>query len=407
MGFFSFLFGEKSQTRKREANLNVYDTPIALGGDGMPISITGDSALEVTAYKRALDVLSGSVARLPLTYLKRKNGIYIEDEKSPFHYLLSVQPQERMSAFDFKYQLVWRAMHDGDAYVFPRVIDNDILELVLISRHCCAYDEMNGKYSITDPFNGVSGTFREGEVLHIAFNSVTGRRGVPLWQQGARALSIIATGDRETLDRFDKGGAVRGIVTNDKTGLRGLGEYQDEELVRLANSTDRLFKSGDRIVAMPGSAEFTQMSSSSTDMQFLETRKFAINEIARLAGVPPMYLFDTAGSNYKMPEQADTAFLTQTLDRILKAIEGEFQRKLVPPQQCCKYKFEFDRRKIFSMDLSSMANYEAKMIQNGVLTVNDVRQMENQEPIEGGDTVYLSTNLAEIGSEKLSGRKPQ
>ena len=142
-------------------------------------------------------------------------------------------------------------------------------------------------------------------------------------------------------------------------------------------------------------------------MQFLDSRKFAITEMSRLTGVPPIYLFDMAGSNYKMPEQADTAFLTQTLDRLLTAIESEFQRKLVGRAYCCKRKFEFDRRRIFSMDLNSMATYEQKMIQNGVFTINDVRKLENQAPVEHGDTVYISTNLAEIGSEKLSGTVPQ
>ena len=192
-------------------------------------------------------------------------------------------------------------------------------------------------------------------------------------------------------------------MTNDKSGLRGLGEYQDQELAGLANATDNLFKNGERIVSLPGDVDFKQLSATSTDMQFLESRKFAVNEIARLTGVPPIYLFDMSGSNYKMPEQADTAYLTQTLDRILSAIESEFNRKLVGRSLCCKRRFEFDRRKIFSMDLNSMAAYEQKMIQNGVYTINDVRRMENMAPVENGDTVYISTNLAELGSEKLSG----
>jgi len=404
MGFLDYIFGKP---RKREANLNIVGTPVAFGGGTASVCVTGDFALEVTAYKRALDVLAGSVARLPLEYLKRQGGIYVEDEKSPYHYLLSVEPMQRMNAYDFKFQLVWRAFHDGNAYVYPRILSGrpEAAELVLLSRGSVAYDEMNSKYHVTDGFNGVMGDFEEKDILHFSFNSTDGRKGIPLWMQGARALSIIATGDRETLERFDKGGAVRGIISNDKTGLRGLGEYQDQELARLAESTDEMFKSGTRIVAMPGSAGFTTLSSTSADMQFLESRKFAVHEIARLAGVPLSYLGEAGSSNYKSPEQDESVFLSQTLDRILKAVECEFQRKLVPPSFCCKRRFQFDRRKIYSMDLQSMANYEAKMIQNGVFTVNDVRRMENQPPIQSGDTVYLSTNLAEIGSEKLSGRK--
>ena len=405
MGFFDYIF----KPRKRESNLNiVQSTPVAFGGGSSSVCVTGDFALEVTAYKRALDVLAGSVARLPLEYLKRQGGIYVEDEKSSYHYLLSVEPQQRMNAYDFKYQLVWRALHDGNAYVYPRVLDGkaEASELVLLSRGSVSFDEINCKYHVSDTYNGVYGVFEESEILHFSFNSTDGRKGIPLWMQGQRSLSIIATGDKETLERFDKGGKVRGIISNDKTGLRGLGEYQDQELARLAKSTDDMFKAGECIVAMPGAAGMTVISSTSADMQFLESRKFAVSDIARLTGVPLSFLGEGTGSNYKAPEQEMTVFLTQTLDRILKAIECEFQRKLVPPSFCCKRRFQFDRRKIYSMDLGSMANYEAKMIQNGVFTVNDVRKMENQAPIEHGDTVYLSTNLAEIGSEKLSGKAP-
>ena len=407
MGFFSYLFGRRS-AEKREANVR-----LTIGVNGVSVGsfsnvrVSGDDALSVTAYKRALDVLSGSVARLPFRYLRQKGGIYTEYDSSEYHYLLAMQPQLRMSAFDWKFQMVWRALHDGDAYIYPRFFEGSCAELVLLSRGSCSYDDMNDTYIVNDMYNGVSGTFKGPEIIHIMFNTDDGRTGTPLWKIGAKVLAVIATGDQETLERFGKGGAVRGIITNDKSGLRGLGEYQDEELAGLANATDLLFKNGERIVALPGNVDFTQMSSSSTDMQFLESRKFAITEMSRLTGVPPIYLFDMAGSNYKMPEQADTAFLTQTLDRLLTSIESEFQRKLVGRAYCCKRKFEFDRRRIFSMDLNSMATYEQKMIQNGVFTINDVRKLENQAPVEHGDTVYISTNLAEIGSEKLSGNAPQ
>ena len=74
---------------------------------------------------------------------------------------------------------------------------------------------------------------------------------------------------------------------------------------------------------------------------------------------------------------------------------------------CCKRTFSFDRKRLFSMDLISMANYEGKMIQNGTFSINDVRRMENQPPVEGGDTIYLSTNTAVLGSSKLTGEKDE
>lgn len=408
MGFWREILGLAPfpAPQKREAGVSV-----SLGVSGLDLSgvspsvrVDGDRALGVTAYKRALDVLAGSVARLPFRYMRQKGEVYEEFETSPLHYLLAVQPQLRLGAFDWKYQLVWRAFHDGNAYVYPRMTDGEVTELVLLDRGTVSYDDYNGVYTVNDIRNGVYGQFWEKDIIHVKFNTKGNGLGTPLWQVGRRALSIMATADNETLNRFSSGGMVHGILTNDKSGIRGLGNYQDEQLSKLAEVTEQKFMTSN-IVSLPTDVDFKQISQSSSDMQFLESRKFAVLDISRLTGVPPIYLFDMAGSNYKAPEQADTAFLTQTLDVVLRTIESEFNRKLVPRSMCCKRRFDFDRKRVFSMDLSSMANYEAKMIQNGVMTVNDVRRMENQPPIADGDRVYISTNLAEIGSEKLSGGK--
>lgn len=407
MGFFSSIFGKSSaqamQPQQREAPVQV-----TVGVAGLDLSnlarftrIDGERALGVTAYKRALDVLAGSVARLPFHFMRQHNGVYEDFETSPLHYLLTVQPQSLMSAFDWKYQLVWRAFHDGNAYIYPRIIDGEIAELVLLDRGVVSYDDDNCTYLVQDMRNGVYGTFLSSEIIHIKFNVRHGGIGTPLWKCGRRALSIIATADDETLNRFSTGGMVHGIITNDRSGIRGLGSYQDEQLSKLAEVTELKFQTSN-IVSLPTDVDFKQISLSSSDMQFLESRKFAIIEISRLTGVPPIYLFDMSGSNYKMPAEADTAYLTQTLDVVLSTIESEFARKLIPRTLCCKRIFKFDRRRVFSMDLESMANYESKMIQNGVMSVNDVRKFENQPAVAGGDRIYLSTNLAELGSEKLS-----
>lgn len=404
VGIFSIF--KRKQTQPRETNVQVELGVNGISLDGAAsslVNVRGDEAIGVTAYKRALDVLSGSVARLPFHYMKKKDDIYVDFEASDFHYLLTTQPQARKSAFDWKRQMVWQAFHDGDAYIWPRIIDGEVMELVLISRFCCSYDDAAGQYYISDVYNGVYGTFDESQIIHIYFNTLNGRCGVPLWRMGNRALSIVATGDKETLERFGKGGAIRGLITNDKSGIRGMGEYQDEQLEKVANSTESLFQDGKRIVSLPGDVDFKQLSLTSTDMQFLESRKFSIPEISRLTGVPPIYLYDMTGSNYKMPEQADVAYLTQTLDCILTAIEDEFQRKLVGRSMCCKRIFRFDRESLFSMDLITKAKYYSNMIGNGTYSINTVRTKENQPAVEGGDKIYLSMNLGELGSKKFTG----
>lgn len=355
----------------------------------------GDTAMAVATVYRCVQLLGDSVASLRLQYLKRKDGRYQEDERSPYHYLLTVQPQPEMSAYDFWSMAVKEMLLDGNAYIYPRRVGDEVTDLVLCSRHSVGHDALNGLYTISDSYNGVYGTFKESEVIHLYLHSSDGRKGESVVSHAARVMAIASAGDTETLNRFQNGGTVRGLVTNDK-GVRGFGEYQDSELEKTADNLDDRFRNGERIVSLPGQVDFKQISLSSTDMQFLESRKFTVRDICRFFGVHPSFVFDDSASNYKSAEMANVAFLSNTLDPILKRIENELCRKLIPRSQCCRSVFRYDRRGIYSLDLASKASYQKATIECGIYTVNDWRRMENQPLTDGGDEVFVSTNLQRL-----------
>lgn len=131
-------------------------------------------------------------------------------------------------------------------------------------------------------------------------------------------------------------------------------------------------------------------------MQFLESRKFTVRDICRFFGVHPSFVFDDTSNNYKSAEMANVAFLSNTLNPLLRNIENEFLRKLIAPSLCCKRKFEFDRRALYSSDLDSKVKYQTATIAAGIYTVNDWRQIENRPPIKGGDKILVSANLRDI-----------
>lgn len=319
-------------------------------------------------------------------------GRYKENVKSPLHYLLSVQPQPEMSAFDFWSHAVRLMLLQGNAYIFPRYVLGELTDLVLCHRDTVSHDTVNNKYIISDCYNGVFGTYDETEIVHLYLHSCDGRTGESVISHARRTMSIAMAGDEETENRFINGGNVRGFVTNDKS-ISGFGEVQDDELSNLADSLDDQFRSGSKIVSLPGDSDFKQISLSSTDMQFLESRKFTVREICRFFGVPTSYVFDDNATNYKSAEMANLTFLTMTLDPILKRIENELRRKLIPRSLCCKAAFMYDRSGIYSLDLQSKAAYYKQMLEIGAMTANEIRRKENLPEVEGGDTPLVSANL--------------
>ena len=149
---------------------------------------------------------------------------------------------------------------------------------------------------------------------------------------------------------------------------------------------------------MPGSVQFSPLSLSSADMQFLETRKFGVREICRFFGVHPSFVYDDTSNNYKSAEMANVAFLSTTLNPLLRQVETELLRKLVPRSLAGKRKFEFDRRGLYACDLDSRVRYQTQTIAAGLYTVNEWRREDNRPEVPGGDAVLVSANLRDLNA---------
>lgn len=329
--------------------------------------------------------------------MKRRGNIFA-DTTEHLWYLLNVQPDFACGAFEFWRQAITNVLLDGNAYIVPvyNLASMDLDRLALCGRGTVTHDTITDTYSVSDLVNGISGTYDESEIIHLKGMTLHDpKRGVSVLTYAAQTVNTAAAGERETENRFTYGGNVRGLVSNG-AGVKGYGEYQDKQLSATAVDLDTRFSGGEKIVSLPGQVDFKQLSLSSTDMQFLESRKFAVLDICRFFGVPPSFVYEDTSTNYKSAEQASVDFLTRTLNPLLRAIETELLRKLVAPARASKYRFEFDRRGLYTTDLGSKVKYQADTIAAGIYTVNDWRLLENHEAVVGGDTVLVSANLRPI-----------
>lgn len=397
---------------RREDKSDETPAPSTARTGGTPLFIYGsDPAMCIATVFRCVKLLSESIANLPLQYQKRKGGIFQAANNPRMEYLLNIQPDFALNAFDFWRQVGQELLLDGNAYIVPvyNIASMELDRLALCGRGTVSHDTINDIYTVRDLNNGISGVYTEDEIIHIKGLTLrNSKRGVSVLTYARLTMNIAATGDQETQNRFANGGNVRGIVSNDKS-VRGFGEYQDKELAKTAESIDNRFQSGERIVSLPGQVEFSPISLSSTDMQFLESRKFTVIEICRFFSVPPSFVYADTSNNYKSVEQADVDFLSHTLNPMLRNIEIELRRKLVAPELSHKYRFKFDRNELFASDLNGMMNYRTKLLQMGT-TINEVRRMFDLPPVEGGDVALVSANLRginELGAQPGQPEAPE
>lgn len=367
--------------------------PVFRGGEPIKVG-SASSALTISTVYRCVKLVSESVASLPLRHETLRGGVYSKTE-SPLSRLLSVEPNEWQTGFDMIKQAVQQVLLQGEAYIVPQrySIDHTIKRLVLAAPGTAGPSTGIGRYMINDPEQGLEGEYNEDEVIRLKGMSLDGRNCLSVLGFAAKAASIAATADQNTLTTFANGGAPLGILTNDSSVV-GFGEIQQQALQAAANRVSDSLKEGSRLAALGGTWKLIQYGMSAADMQFLESRKFSVREICRFFGVHPSFVFDDTSNNYKSAEMANVAFLSNTLNPLLCQIESEFDRKLLHGNY--RERLRFDRKELYATDLEGRMAYIEKRIQTGTLTPNEARAELGLASIDGGDSILVSANLKTI-----------
>jgi HK97 family phage portal protein len=374
------------------------------GGSGNTVSVASAiSAMKIAAVYRCIDILSGSIASLPLLFKEKKGGVFQVNEKHEIGYLLSVRANKRQTAFDMIKNAVVQMVNDGNAYILPLYSMDGTDALILLSPNTTTYDVILDKYHVNDMTNGIFGVFDSDEIIHLRNMSLDGGyTGVSTIRYASRVMNVAANADERTLDSFKPGNTMKGFISGDsEAGIRGFGELQDNQLKAITDRVEAEINGGKNIFNIPGQAKFNQISISPTDLQLLETRKFSVLDICRFYGVHPDKVFAGQSQNYKASEMSNQSFLSDTLQPYLRKIENEFTAKLIPKSLAYKMKIEFDVESLLLTSLEQQSNYIEKTIQYGVYTPNHWRAQKGQPPIEGGDDMMMSMNVAPINSEKF------
>lgn len=367
---------------------------------------TPESAMAVDTVYRCVDILSGTIASLPIFLRRKKGEIYAVDEESPLNDIFRGEANERQNFFTLMQNAVISILFQGNAYIYPkRNAKGDVDSLILLSSGSVSYDVNRNVYIINDATNKVFRTLEAYEIIHLKNKSLDGGyTGVSTITYASRTLSIGASADEQTLEELGRGNKMRGFVSGGAP-VSGMGSLQDSVVDDVAERIESELSKDKAIIRLPGAVQFSPISISPVDAQLLETRKFSPFSICRFFGVHPDMVFVEQSSNYKASENSQITFLNQTLNPILTQIENEFSVKLISPSPKVrrKQKVEYDRTKLQSMDLKAHSEYIKTSVESGTLTPNEARQILDREPIQGGDTLFISCNLAPVDSEKIRG----
>lgn len=371
------------------SSVEVINTRRNFGGRS-GILVSEDVAMKVAAYYRGIIYISSQIAKLPWE-VKDKNNVVQEGSLTN---LLSLAPNPEMNAMTFRLWAVQQAIHYGNSFseiqrdgygrpvaIWP--INTRDVDLVRSTSGALFY-RVTGN-SVADQ---ATAYLRPEDVFHVPnFHKTSdGLMGQGLIAYGSEALGIAASADRMAGGLFSNSGFPSGVITVE-------GTLHDDAAKRLKDSWDSSNqgrKSGGTRVLEQG-AKYTPVEVDSEMLQFLDSRKFGVLEMARFFGLPPSKLFDNQSATFSNIENANLEVVIDTLDTWACNLEMEADVKILTNRFGGKYS-ELDLLSVFRGDMNARSNYFSKMMQTGSITPNEIRRKEGMSPYKDGDRFFIATN---------------
>lgn len=370
------------------------------------VRVSDSIALGLSAYYCGINMISGTVASLPLNAYKtdgRKREVWAQH---PAHYLLHTEPNPEMTAMSFRQSLVFHAIHRGNAYA-------EILwdsrgnpqSLWPICQQTKPRRDQDGQlwYEVTLP-TGEKRYLKPEDVLHIPGLGYDGIMGYGLMQLARESIGLNAGQDQYAAKFFRNGGNISGVVETDKI-------LNDTQFSRLKSEIAHKLQgltNAHRIALLENGMKFKPMNPTHEEAQLIEARRFTVEEWARWLNMPPHKLREMTHATFSNIEHQNIEWVVDTIRPWLVRFEQEFNRKLFRKQSVFYTKHVVEG--LLRGDLKS--RYDAYAIARtwGWMSANDVLELEDRNPLPGklGDMYLVPLNMtpAEMAGKPPPGAPP-
>lgn len=407
MGFLSSIFRGRDAPTNRTAGSS-YSFLLGFSSSGK--HVTERSAMQMTAVYSCVRVLFEAVAGLPLhMYRYTDEGSKEKAVEHPLYFLLHDEPNLEMTSFVFRETLMTHLLLWGNAYA--QIIRNGKGEIIALyplmpDRMKVDRDDHGQLYyeyvvSTDDaPVNkGSLVKLFPDEVLHIPGLGFDGLVGYSPIAMAKNAIGLAIAAEEYGSKFYANGAAPSGVlehpgVLKDPARVR---ESWSETFGGSANSH--------KVAVLEEGMKYTPISINPSEAQFLETRKFQINEIARIFRVPPHMVGDLEKSSFSNIKQQSLEFVKYTLEPWLIRWEQSLARALLTSDEKKKYFVKFNVDGLLRGDYQSRMQGYAVGIQNGFMCPNDVRALENMDliPEEKGGWKYMCNgnmiDISDVGKQ--------
>ncbi|WP_196598508.1 phage portal protein [Pectinatus frisingensis] len=400
MNFFSKIF----HSRDKPQNYISSHLSFLFGQTSAGQKVNEQTAMQVTAVYACVRILAEAIAGLPLSvYRYTDSGSKEKVLEHPLYRLLHDEPNPEMTSFIFRETMMSHLLLWGNAYAqIIRDARGQVVGLYpLLPSKMDVSRAANGKlvYSYErsmDEFGSHKKSerieLRRDEVLHIPGLSFDGLIGYSPIAMAKNAIGMALATESYGSTFFANGATPGGVLEHP-------GVVKDPAHLRESWHAQFSGKNSHNVAVLEEGMTFHPMSIPPEEAQFLETRKFQIDEIARIFRVPPHMVGDLEKSSFSNIEQQSLEFVKYTLDPWVVRWEQAMHQALLLPSEKPALFFKFNVDGLLRGDYQSRMNGYAVGRQNGWLSANDIRELENMNHIsaeEGGDLYLINGNMTKL-----------
>jgi len=361
------------------------------------------SSMKLGTVYRCVNLISDSIATLPLIPYNYVGGWKYVDVDSQLSNLFNVEPNPFMSSFTFKKMMIVSMLLKGNAYI---AITRDsrtgnVTALTLLNSDTVLIKTENSDIKYTDSFTG--NVYDKSQIIHLMNNSESLYRGESTVSYMSSSLAI-----GNNLENYIKGLTGSGMMISGILKPVAGVSIAPDKAIKAKQSFNSSINSVEpnSVIVLDSGFEYQPISVSPKDAKYLESSKLNSNTICKFFGVPPSLIYDEVGK-YSTAEQSQLDYLNNTLTPIIEKIESEFFRKIYLKSDWNAKELKFDTTNLMRLDAVTQATYFSTLFGMGAITVNEVREKTNAAyPAKDGNKHFISTNLQELGNLIVNQTKP-
>jgi HK97 family phage portal protein len=373
------------------------------------VRVTADNSMACSAYTACIRVISDAVSSLPLhVYERLPNGGKAKAPANPVYRLLHMQPNPWQTAQEFRDWMTGMYLHYGASYaeIRPgaRGAVSELWPLHSSRMEAERLEDGTVRYRYREP-NGRQTVYSQDQIFALRFTTEDGIRPVPTYQLFRNAIGLAQALEAHGATYFGNGARPGIVLESDNPIPAEASERLREQWERMHRGPDRAH----RTAVLPNGVKAHELSGSNEAAQFLETRQYQVIEICRAFRVPPHMIQDLTRSTYSNIEVQGTEFVQHCLLPHLKRWEAAISRDLIVDDE--RYFAEHSVSGLLRGDHASRSAYYVSALQNGWMTINEIRELENLNPIgPEGDKHFVQLNMTtldKVGEEPAADAMPE